>query len=61
MSHTFFAELLLIDIRTQGEIYIKFKSIESAQSAIQSLNGRYFGGRSVSAAFISNAIFQAHQ
>ncbi|KZP31396.1 splicing factor, CC1-like protein [Athelia psychrophila] len=50
-----------VEKETQGEIYIKFKSIESAQSAIQSLNGRYFGGRSVSAAFISNAIFQAHQ
>jgi RNA-binding protein 39 len=45
----------------QGEIYVKFDSIESAQKAIQSLNGRFFGGRSVSAAFISNAIFQAHQ
>jgi RNA-binding protein 23/39 len=45
----------------QGEIYVKFDSIESAQKAIQSLNGRFFGGRSVSAAFISNAMFQAHQ
>lgn len=45
----------------QGEIYVKFDSIESAQKAIQSLNGRFFGGRSVSAAFISNALFQAHQ
>lgn len=48
-------------IHSQGEIYVKFDSIESAQKAIQSLNGRFFGGRSVSAAFISNAIFQAHQ
>jgi len=50
-----------VEKETQGEIYVKFKSIESAQKAIQSLNGRYFGGRSVSAAFISNAIFNAHQ
>ncbi|KAF7985348.1 hypothetical protein HWV62_6563 [Athelia sp. TMB] len=50
-----------VEKETQGEIYVKFKTIESAQKAIQSLNGRYFGGRSVSAAFISNAIFQAHQ
>jgi RNA-binding protein 39 len=50
-----------VEKETQGEIYVKFDSIESAQKAIQSLNGRFFGGRSVSAAFISNAIFQAHQ
>lgn len=45
----------------QGEIYVKFDSIESAQKAIQGLNGRWFGGKQVSAAFISDAIMQAHQ
>ncbi|KJA29462.1 hypothetical protein HYPSUDRAFT_32927 [Hypholoma sublateritium FD-334 SS-4] len=46
---------------TQGEIYVKFDTIESAKKAIQGLNGRWFGGREVSAAFISDAIMQAHQ
>jgi len=54
-------ELDLIMFVAQGEIYVKFDSIESAQKAVQSLNGRFFGGRSVSAAFISDAMFQAHQ
>lgn len=46
---------------SQGEIYVKFDSIESAKNAIEGLNGRWFGGRQVSAAFISDAILQAHQ
>lgn len=45
----------------QGEIYVKFDSIDAAKAAIQGLNGRWFGGRSISAAFISDAIMQAHQ
>lgn len=45
----------------QGEIYVKFDSIESAKKAIQGLHGRWFGGNQVSAAFISDAIMQAHQ
>ncbi|KAF8202915.1 hypothetical protein BJ912DRAFT_1018762 [Pholiota molesta] len=50
-----------VEKETQGEIYVKFDSIESAKKAIQGLNGRWFGGRQVSAAFISDAIMQAHQ
>ena len=45
----------------QGEIYVKFDSIESAKGAVQGLNGRWFGGKQVSATFISDAIMQAHQ
>ncbi len=32
-----------------------------AKAAIEGLNGRWFGGRQISAAFISDAIMQAHQ
>lgn len=46
---------------SQGEIYVKFDSVESAKKAVQALNGRWFGGRQVSAVFISDAIMQAHQ
>jgi RNA-binding protein 23/39 len=46
---------------SQGEIYVKFDSVDSAKMAIDGLNGRWFGGRQVSAAFISDAILQAHQ
>ncbi|KAF9535439.1 hypothetical protein CPB83DRAFT_753993 [Crepidotus variabilis] len=50
-----------VEKESQGEIYLKFDSIDSAKAAIQGLNGRWFGGRQVSAAFISDAIMQAHQ
>jgi RNA-binding protein 23/39 len=44
----------------QGEIYVKFDSIDSAKKAIDGLNGRWFGGKQVSAAFIPDAIMLAH-
>jgi len=44
----------------QGEVYIKFEDIEAAKKAVKALNGRYFGGRSLEATFISDAIMQAH-
>jgi RNA-binding protein 39 len=45
----------------QGEIYLKFDNVDAARKAMQGLNGRWFGGKQVSAAFISDAIMQAHQ
>ncbi|KAI3621864.1 rna-binding protein 39-like isoform 1 [Moniliophthora roreri] len=50
-----------VEKETQGEIYVKFDSVESAKKAVQSLNGRWFGGKQVTATFISDAIMQAHQ
>ncbi|KAF9496166.1 splicing factor, CC1-like protein [Pleurotus eryngii] len=54
-------EAIKVEKETQGEIYVKFDSIDSAKNAIQGLNGRWFGGKQVSATFISDAIMQAHQ
>ncbi|KAI0932138.1 hypothetical protein AcW1_000658 [Taiwanofungus camphoratus] len=54
-------EFIKVEKESQGEIYVKFDSIESAKKAIQGLHGRWFGGNQVSAAFISDAIMQAHQ
>ena len=45
----------------QGEIYVQFDGVDSAKKAIESLNGRWFGGRKISATFISDAIMQAHR
>jgi len=53
-------EAIKVEKESQGEIYMKFDSIESAKAAIQGLNGRWFGGKQVSATFISDAILQAH-
>jgi len=54
-------QFLKVERETQGEIYVKYDSVESAKKAIDGLNGRWFGGKQVSAAFISDAIMQAHQ
>ncbi|KZT30541.1 splicing factor, CC1-like protein [Neolentinus lepideus HHB14362 ss-1] len=53
-------EAIKIERESEGEIYVKFDSIESAKNAVDGLNGRFFGGRQVSAVFISDAIMQAH-
>ncbi|KAK7058994.1 Phosphatidylinositol-3-phosphatase SAC1 [Paramarasmius palmivorus] len=50
-----------VEKETQGEIYVKFDAVETAKKAIQGLNGRWFGGKQVTASFISDAIMQAHQ
>jgi RNA-binding protein 39 len=54
-------EFIKVEKETQGEIYVKFDTIESAKQAVQGLNGRWFGGQQVTAMFISDAIMQAHQ
>lgn len=45
---------------TAGDIYITFDSVTSAQKAITGLNNRWFGGRQITAAFISDALVAAH-
>jgi len=54
-------EGIKIERESQGEIYVKFSAVDAARKAVQGLNGRWFGGKQVSAAFISDAIMQAHQ
>ncbi|KAG8857232.1 hypothetical protein FRB96_005907 [Tulasnella sp. 330] len=54
-------EAIKVEVESQGEIYVKFNAIESAGKALEGLNGRWFGGRQVSAAYISDALMQAHQ
>lgn len=54
-------DFIKLEPDSQGEIYVKFKTIESASKAVEGLNGRYFGGQAIQATFISDAILQAHQ
>ncbi|KAL0576366.1 Phosphatidylinositol-3-phosphatase SAC1 [Marasmius crinis-equi] len=54
-------EAIKVEKETQGEIYVKFDTVETAKKAVQGLNGRWFGGKQVTATFISDAIMQAHQ
>ncbi|KAI0257104.1 splicing factor CC1-like protein [Lactifluus subvellereus] len=50
-----------VEKESQGEIYLKFSNVDAARKAVQGLHGRWFGGKQVSATFISDAIMQAHQ
>lgn len=58
-----YGEVLALKVEpdSAGEIYIRFDAVEIAARAIAGLNGRYFGGKPISATFISDAIMQAHQ
>ena len=40
-----------------GEIYVKFKDINGGDNALKGLNGRYFGGRTLTAQPVVDAIF----
>ncbi|KAF8525155.1 hypothetical protein BU17DRAFT_74541 [Hysterangium stoloniferum] len=54
-------ERIKVEKESQGEIYVRFDSTDAAGKAIKGLNGRWFGGKQVSAHYISDAIMQAHQ
>ncbi|KZS96007.1 splicing factor, CC1-like protein [Sistotremastrum niveocremeum HHB9708] len=51
---------LKVEPQSDGEIYVKFDAVDSATKAVAGLNGRWFGGRQIAAAYISDAIMQAH-
>lgn len=48
-----------VDTESGGEIWLKFEEVEGAKKAINGLNGRFFGGRSITAAFVSEGIFNS--
>lgn len=50
-----------VDKMSAGEVYMEFgEGARFADMAVQGLNGRYFGGRTLRAEFISEALFKAH-
>ncbi|KAI7866205.1 hypothetical protein BDF14DRAFT_1728935 [Spinellus fusiger] len=44
---------------SMGEIFVKFGTVDAAERSVKALNGRWFGGRQITAAFISEAIYNA--
>jgi len=40
-----------------GEIYIKFDRVQGGENAIRGLNGRYFGGRQITAQYVVDAVY----
>ncbi|KDN53001.1 splicing factor, CC1-like protein [Tilletiaria anomala UBC 951] len=52
-------ERIHVERESAGDIYVKFVDVSVAAKAIQGLNGRFFGGRSIKAHYIAEAIFNA--
>lgn len=46
-----------VEENSLGEIYVKFKSIDGGKAAIEGLNGRWFGGRTIGAEPLLDAIY----
>lgn len=49
-----------VDKMSQGDVYIEFMDIDSAERAQRGLGGRFFGGRQLEAQYISETLFKAH-
>ncbi|KAI7902219.1 uncharacterized protein BX663DRAFT_512159 [Cokeromyces recurvatus] len=53
-------EYIKVNADSMGEVFLKFDSTNSAEKAISALNGRWFGGKQITAAYVSEAIFNAN-
>ena len=49
---------IALDPNSPGDIYVKFERIEGGNNAIRGLNGRYFGGRQISAQPVVDAVYR---
>jgi len=50
---------LAVDPNSQGDIYLKFDKVQGGENAIKGLNGRYFGGRMITAAPVVDAVYSS--
>ena len=50
---------IALDPNTQGDIYLKFDRVSGGEAAIQGLNGRFFGGRQISAQPVVDAVYSS--
>ncbi|KAI3319089.1 hypothetical protein HD806DRAFT_509997 [Xylariaceae sp. AK1471] len=48
-----------LDPNSNGDIYLKFDKVQGGENAIKGLNGRYFGGRMISAAPVVDAVYSS--
>ncbi|TPX09980.1 uncharacterized protein E0L32_008827 [Thyridium curvatum] len=46
-----------LDPNSPGDIYLKFDKVQGGENAIKGLNGRYFGGRMITAAPVVDAVY----
>ncbi|BGP17647.1 Phosphatidylinositol-3-phosphatase SAC1 [Rhodosporidiobolus nylandii] len=47
--------------QSQGEIYIRFETVDSAVKALAGLNGRWFGGRQIQASHVGDSLFDSNK
>ncbi|KAI4191814.1 MAG: hypothetical protein LQ346_004596 [Caloplaca aetnensis] len=50
---------IALDPNTQGDIYLKFDKVQGGENAIKGLNGRFFGGRQISAQPVVDAVYSS--
>lgn len=48
-----------LDVNSTGDIYLKFDKVQGGENAIKGLNGRYFGGRMITAAPVVDAVYSS--
>lgn len=48
-----------LDQNTAGDIYLKFDRVQGGENAIKGLNGRFFGGRQISAQPVVDAVYSS--
>ena len=46
-----------VDRNSQGHVYLRFASVDSAAAAFAALNGRWFGGRQLAASYIPEPMY----
>ena len=48
-----------LDPNTKGDVYIKFEKVQGGENALKGLNGRFFGGRQISAQPLVDAVYSS--
>jgi len=48
---------IAVDPTGDGEIYVKFKTVDGGEKAMKGLNGRYFDGKQISAMPVVDAVY----
>ncbi|KMU80967.1 RNA-binding domain containing protein rsd1 [Coccidioides immitis RMSCC 3703] len=50
---------IALDPNAQGDIYLKFDRVQGGENAIKGLNGRFFGGRQITAQPVVDAVYSS--
>ena len=50
---------IALDANSEGDIYVKFKQVDSGKQALQGLNGRNFNYRVIRASYVVDKIYNS--